>query len=172
VVFDAENDSCDTTVTWSTASEQHCDYFRVDRSYDLQSWEEVALVNGADNSNTQLDYQIVDREFDRNGPVYYRLTQFDTDGTPTTLGTKGIQAACSNNEHPVIYPNPSNGLLNVFTPIGGSITLSDAQGRIIKTETLLEGENILSFENLAPGTYTASILLESGKFYREQWVKM
>lgn len=170
--FDVENFSCETSITWSTASEQHCDYFRIDRSYDLQSWEEIAVVNGADNSSAQLDYQIMDREFDRNGPVYYQLTQFDTDGTPTILGTKGVQAACSNNEHPVIYPNPSSGLLNVFTPIGGSIAVIDIQGRIITTETLLEGENILSFENLAPGTYTASVLLDNGKFYREQWVKM
>lgn len=108
----------------------------------------------------------------RNGTIYYRLTQVDTDGTATVLGSKGIQATCEDNIQPVVYPNPSTGQLNVYSPISGSVTLFDAQGRILKTITLKEGENVLSFDYLASGTYKASIQLDNGKFYREQWVKM
>lgn len=170
--FDVENNGCETQVTWSTASEQHCDYFQIDRSYDMQSWEQVTIVQGANNSTEQLDYQIIDREFNRNGAIYYRLKQFDTDGTATVLGTKGIQAACSENETPVIYPNPSSDFLNVYSPDGGTLTLLDAQGRVVQMEQLAEGENKISFKSLASGTYTASIQLNSGKFYREQWIKL
>lgn len=170
--FDAENEGCETNVTWSTISEQHCDYFIIDRSYDMENWSEVARVSGANNSSEVLQYAIVDREFDRNGAIYYRLTQVDTDGKSSVMGTKGIQVACENNIQPIIYPNPSTGQLNVYTTISGAVTLFDAQGRLLKTEILKEGENILSFDHLASGTYTASILLDNGKFYREQWVKM
>ncbi len=170
--FDVENNACETEVMWSTASEQHCDYFLVDRSYDMETWEQVAIVEGADNSTSQLDYQIVDRDFDRNGAIYYRLTQYDTDGTGTVLGTKGVQTVCSENEVPVIYPNPSDNFLHVYSPSGGVFQMFDAQGRLIRTENLSKGENNMTFQSIASGTYTVSIQLDGGKFYREQWIKM
>lgn len=172
IYFDADNSGCETVVTWSTASEQHCDYYQVERSYDMEMWEHVAIVSGSDNSTTQLDYEIVDREFNQNGAIYYRLTQYDTDGTKTMLGAKGIQAACGENEAPVVYPNPSNSNLNVYTPSAGILTILDAQGRVVRVKELLEGENLIVVNDIAAGTYTASVQLNNGKFYREQWVKM
>lgn len=170
--FNVDNAGCETNISWSTLSEQHCDYFIIDRSYDMEEWEEVTRVSGANNSSQELNYSVVDRAFNRNGAIYYRLTQVDTDGTATVMGTKGIQAACENNAQPIIYPNPSTGQLNVFTTVSGTVTLFDAQGRKITTEILNEGENVLSLDHLASGTYTASILLDNSKFFRDQWVKM
>lgn len=170
--FDTENSGCETNVYWTTLSEQHCDYFLVERSYDLLEWTEVTRVQGANNSEEELEYTIVDRSFERNGVIYYRLTQVDTDGAQTIMGTKGIQAACEDNVQPIIYPNPSNGQLNIYTANSGTVTLYDSQGRIIKIERLKEGENVLSLDHLASGTYTASMELDNGKFFREQWVKL
>lgn len=170
--YDVNNEGCETEIYWSTASEQHCDYFAIDRSYDMENWDELTRVSGANNSSQELHYSTVDRSFDRNGTIYYRLTQVDTDGAATILGTKGIQATCEDNIQPVIYPNPSPGQLNVFTAIAGTVTLYDAQGRILEVIALAEGENTLNMSSLSSGTYVAAIQLDNGKSYREQWVKM
>ena len=66
-------------VEWSTASQMNNDYFNVQKSLDGYEWENKVTVEGAGNSNTQIDYSWVDLN-PSMGVSYYRLKQTDYDG--------------------------------------------------------------------------------------------
>lgn len=68
-------------ITWSTASERDNDYFRVEKSTDGILWFPLADVKGAGNSVETLDYEIKDNDVAEGVIQYYRLKQFDFDGT-------------------------------------------------------------------------------------------
>jgi hypothetical protein len=67
---------------WYTLSERDADYFAVERSTDGKNWQEIGTVNAVGNSTETNTYQLIDVSFSSN-INYYRLLQFDNDGTKT-----------------------------------------------------------------------------------------
>ena len=67
---------------WYTLSERDADYFLIERSTDGKKWTEVGTIDAVGNSTEINEYQLIDVSFasDMN---YYRLVQFDNDGTKT-----------------------------------------------------------------------------------------
>ncbi len=76
-------------LNWTTASETDNDYFIIEHSIDGQNWQEIEKVGGAGNSTTSNYYFISHRNFE-NVINYYRLKQFDYDGSMTTHGIVSI----------------------------------------------------------------------------------
>ena len=74
---------------WSTASEQNNDYFLLERSEDGFNWNNINITNGAENSNTKMDYSFRDFTF-TNKLNYYRLTQVDLNGVSETFNVISI----------------------------------------------------------------------------------
>ena len=66
-------------LTWVTASEDNNDYFNLEKTIDGVYYNNIARINGAGNSNTQLNYEYDDLEITDN-ICYYRLKQTDYDG--------------------------------------------------------------------------------------------
>jgi hypothetical protein len=69
-------------LSWTTATETNSDRFEIERSTDAVNFEFVARADGAGNSSTPSSYEV----WDSNpyfGKSYYRLVQFDYDGTAT-----------------------------------------------------------------------------------------
>lgn len=82
-------------LNWITASEKNNDYFKVERSKDLQSWEYVGEIPGAGTSSFQNEYTLTDDSpFD--GTSYYRLLQYDFDGKETIF--KPIEVKVSDEK--------------------------------------------------------------------------
>lgn len=79
-------------INWTTETETNNDYFVVERSKDLASWEDLAMVYGKGNSTESSAYFHVDRE-PYYGTSYYRLRQVDVDGTRTETAPVTIQFA-------------------------------------------------------------------------------
>lgn len=80
---------------WSTATEHDNDHFTIEKSYDITTWEDLAQVTGAGNSEMTSEYTLVDR-FPRPGLNYYRLSQTDIDGTTVELKTIAVIFGNSN----------------------------------------------------------------------------
>lgn len=72
-------------LNWATASETNNDYYTVARSVDGITYENIATVNGAGNSNNTLDYYFKDTD-PIHGINYYRLIQVDFDGKVNDIG--------------------------------------------------------------------------------------
>ncbi|MEO1714147.1 MAG: T9SS type A sorting domain-containing protein [Bacteroidota bacterium] len=68
---------------WATATETDNEGFMVERSFDGGEFKEMGQIQGAGNSQSELNYSFLDRAPLREnyvGPVYYRLKQMDFDG--------------------------------------------------------------------------------------------
>jgi hypothetical protein len=77
--FNIDKDDGYNHLTWSTASENNNDYFNIEKTIDGVYYNNIATINGAGNSNSQLNYEYDDFEIMDN-ICYYRLKQTDYDG--------------------------------------------------------------------------------------------
>lgn len=96
------------SVTWSTASEHNSSHFMVEKSRDGYTWLLMAQIEGAGNSTSIINYDIIDTD-NANGTIYYRLTQFDFDGASETFNIASVNCGSSElSESLKVYPNPSS----------------------------------------------------------------
>lgn len=131
VDFQATPVGDDVKVSWSTLSERENDFFVVERSSDGLQWTSFEMVQGAGNSNTVRHYETTDSS-PEGTLVYYRLKQFDFDGSvtisdPVSVTRNGFATA-------QMYPNPAENHVQVsasadivsidFVSVTGSIAYS------------------------------------------------
>lgn len=69
------------TVSWKTGSESNTDYFKIERSVNGTDWRHVKDVVAAGNSSSLQTYTVIDSEFEKGVINYYRVSQYDTDGS-------------------------------------------------------------------------------------------
>ena len=67
-------------LNWSTASEENNDYFSIQHSTDGRNFTELGWVEGAGTTFAAQEYHFMHKEAEK-GMNYYRLQQFDFDGT-------------------------------------------------------------------------------------------
>ena len=84
--FDGYKEDDRNVLVWSTASESNSDYYVLERSQDGNIWEYVSNVDAVGNSIEVNKYVYQDSRF--NG--YYRLLQYDMDGSINFLGTLAL----------------------------------------------------------------------------------
>lgn len=67
-------------LTWNTVSEKDASHYKIERRLDDNLWIDLGRVEAVGNSSTNNDYHFVDRN-PAQGTNYYRLLQFDFDGS-------------------------------------------------------------------------------------------
>ena len=148
---------------WITANEINSDYFTIERSTNGNEWEVITLHEAAGNSETVLDYNIID-ETPNNGINYYRLKETDFNGDYFYSNIKFIKVN-TNVAELSIYPNPiiTNATLNysINNDEEFELEITNSVGQVVinKKLTLQKGENTLPFEmeGLNPGNYFLNI---------------
>jgi large repetitive protein len=153
----------DAQLNWSTSMESNNKGFEIQRTVDKTSWTVLGFVAGAGNSETEKDYQYLDKNLPA-GTYYYRLRQVDNDGHSTFSNTQqvtfddGLALDLKQNR-----PNPfnTNTTIDIVIPRGGQVQLMlyDQMGRPIQQ---------LLNEYKAPGTYSIQVNrngLSSGNYY-------
>jgi hypothetical protein len=82
-----------------------------------------------------------------------------------------VQKISENNEAEesfgYIYPNPTNGTLNLPQGISGEYKIFDNIGRLVQAGTI---QSQLNVSGLTKGIYTLQIL-ENGKSYNKKFIK-
>ena len=168
IYFDAfPVDNTYVDISWGTATELNNDYFVLERSANGLSWMEIAQVNGAGNSNTELHYEYSD-DAPLNGTSYYRLTQVDFDAESETFDIEAVDITTVEDGDCVmtVYPNPCNSQCNVvLSECAESATsdivvqVVDASGNVVQQEMPYrnyDGSFTYSIDksnNLKPGIY-------------------
>ncbi|MEQ1743945.1 MAG: S8 family serine peptidase [Saprospiraceae bacterium] len=79
VSFSAEPVDKTTLLYWTTATEQDCAYFEIQRSTDAVLWQAIGKKNCSTSSSQTTDYQFADLS-PATGLNYYRLRQVDVSG--------------------------------------------------------------------------------------------
>jgi hypothetical protein len=144
-------------LSWTTASETNNDYFIIEKSKDAEIFSEIVKINGAGNSDINLNYYFLD-ENPFTELSYYRLKQVDFNGTYSYSKTIAIKSSSSKNEIR-IDPNPATTetIFYFKEEIKGEtkIELLDAQGKIIfkKFEKKEMTSYLLNLESFEKGYF-------------------
>jgi hypothetical protein len=78
--FEATATSYSIDVLWSTATEINNNFFTIERSSDMITWDIIGVVAGAGTTSAVHNYQFADQS-PAAGLTYYRLKQTDFDGS-------------------------------------------------------------------------------------------
>jgi hypothetical protein len=167
ISFDVQPVMENVSVTWATASETNNDYFTVERSIDGINFNPIAEVDGAGNSNTILNYKVMDFE-PYSGLSYYRLKQTDFDGKFEYSEIKAVQFAKPVvGQNWSVYPNPSN-LNGIFINIDKvenemiDVSLVDITGKNVFREKIAsnskDGNYFIDLGNVSTGVYYMTVI--------------
>lgn len=142
-------------IRWETSSEVNNDYFLLERSSDLNQWEPVAKVKGAGNSNSFNYYEWLDKQ-PLNGISYYRLKQFDFDGTASESDIREVyfNSYGFSEQRLLVYPNPSKAEVYVQIDFKANLQLivRNGLGQSVR-QFSSQGFETITLGGLAPGVY-------------------
>jgi len=144
---------------WVTESEVNSDYFKIQRSLDGDNWELLATKDAAGNSSQLLYYHLTD-ENPYPGTSYYRLLQYDLNGSLGTTDMEVVYLDLAGESDFVLFPNPTNSLVTLR---GDLVALSNFQllnmlGQDLRGSIPVydqgDGTVVLDLSNLSSGIYS------------------
>ena len=159
IAFTGDLRSNHVALEWATASETENDYFQVERSTDGYTFEAIAKINGAGDSQQELGYSFDDYEY-ASGINYYRLRQVDYDGTEDFSDVISVDAGEASLALGM-YPNPSSTgevsfrLSRDWNEERVSVEIFNASGQLVH-RTLNPRQGIITDE-LTPGMYAVRV---------------
>ncbi len=155
----------DANLIWTTASEINNKGFEIERSVDGKTFEKVAFVKGAGNSNVKMNYALTDAKafvVANSNVLYYRLKQVDFNGTATYSKIVKVSITAENVNSVLAYPNPFTTDYSVsFTAAKAGVAnmeLVTILGSTVSSVTtdITAGNNVLQINtvaNLETGIY-------------------
>jgi len=175
-------------IDWITSSEINNDYFTIEKSINGITFEEIAKIEGAGNSNNQLSYSYTDED-PFAGNSYYRLKQTDFDGKFERFKLTSVYYDPKTSEAQVncdikVQPNPCPGhclvkLENCENYKGEEISfkLFDIKGNLVQQKVPIRSEDgavsySIDTENyLMPGVYVIDARSQKEKYNQKIIVK-
>jgi hypothetical protein len=174
--FRARQNDKSVLLNWETAQERNNDFYTVSRSADGLNFVEIATVKGSNNTNSNTDYSLNDRE-PLGGLNYYRLEQTDTDGRKLLVSTLVVDV---EKTAPLqIIPNPvtySSFVLHYFVAESQNlqVLIYNNVGQLVQTEQLeaYRGNNnsTIDVARLSSGLYHLVLSSEQGKIQQANFV--
>lgn len=118
ISFDAKYNKPNVTLNWSTVQEKHFSHFVIEQSVDGIHFSELAVVTGAGESDSRLDYQFIDNNIaGKKGLVYYRLVTVDIDNKSSYSSVRIIRLGDDVQKVSITtYPNPVSNELRITVP--------------------------------------------------------
>ncbi|MEO0683514.1 MAG: T9SS type A sorting domain-containing protein [Cyanobacteria bacterium J06649_11] len=150
--FTASPKNKTSVLHWETELEEENYGFFVEHSGDGKSFADIGFVEG---KNQPDNYSFVDTK-PSEGINYYRLRQTDFDGSFEYSGIRSVRF--QNQPQILIYPNPSNGELNITypdQPNSEDLFIYDVNGRLVHSEEA--GVQKLDLSFLSNGLYLVVI---------------
>ncbi|MES2800664.1 MAG: InlB B-repeat-containing protein [Bacteroidota bacterium] len=135
---------------WITASEVNNDYFTLAHSRNGIDWQSIAIIDGAGNSNSHINYAFHHENLDK-GIHYYHLASTDVDGTVYDRGIVAVEVEMTENS----YYNAITQSIELYDDKAVNMYTSD--GKLVLTST---GRTSIPF-NYSTGVYLIQHL-ESG----------
>jgi hypothetical protein len=151
---------------WTTVSEINNDYFIIEKTKDGIEFEFVGEIDGAGNSNMELNYHLLDID-PYTGQSYYRLKQTDFDGEVKYTDLRSIYIGNSSEFSWSLYPNPNDGHFSVIiTGLNNKeivLNVMDITGKLVYTKPIFveAAQQMISIDQmgiLAVGIYTVQLI--------------
>ena len=166
------------SVEWSSASETNNDYFTIERSRNGNSFEVIAIIDGAGTSSTTQYYNWT-CESSLTGINYYRLKQTDFNGQFEYFNSIAVENSCIDTPAELtIFPNPVADDIGIqfFSSNNETVIIEvyDVVGKLIASisSAVLEGDNLftLNIPAIASGIYMLNVKTKS-KFISKKFIK-
>ena len=158
VNFQARIEDGRTKLEWATATEHNSKEFVVECSNKLDTFRTVAVVPAAGNSQATIQYTTEDR-FPMEGITYYRLRMVDLDGSESFSDVVPVEL--SDDERPLIYPNPAHDVVHVRLPHRNwpetRITVRDMLGREVRSVIIEGWLTRITLAGFKRGTYVLEV---------------
>jgi hypothetical protein len=154
ISFKAYPKNGEVKLEWSTSSEFDNAFFTIQRSKDIQGWENIQKIGSSGNSSVTEYYTAYDLT-PYSGTSYYRLMQTDIDGRETYSPIISINLESKTAEISV-YPNPSTDHITISLPAAGNykIALLNSNGQLMNKPVLITGSStVLDVDGLKAGIY-------------------
>ena len=138
---------------WSTSTEINNHHFEILRAQNGKDFELIGTVDGNGTSAERNKYIFYDK-LPLSGMNYYRLVQFDNDGSSEKFGIKQVRFVPSDQN--IIYPNPAIKEATVsFAPGTSLVEITDINGKIIQSLNILPAatQTSIPVHQLPSGTY-------------------
>lgn len=146
---------------WATATETNNSHFEIERSQDGKIFETIGKVFGKGTSLEKNEYEFIDENLSSK-VVYYRLKQFDFDGSFTYSKIIVIKNELKDDLYKVFYaPNSELIVIQRYGLLkeNCNVELFDINGRLIEQTAMTAGTtlNFFKTETLYNGIYIVSM---------------
>ncbi|MEO5571885.1 MAG: T9SS type A sorting domain-containing protein [Bacteroidia bacterium] len=150
----------EVVLNWSTASEENCKSFTVEKSIDNSEFTTLAEVRGSGNTTSAQLYSVTDKN-----PLetinYYRLKQTDFNGSTSIISAVTEVKNCFESDilSVDLFDNPTQPALVVNSPAAENvkITIFNMEGKLINSEkiSITKGFNkiVLNTTQLSSAVY-------------------
>ena len=153
--YSARSEGRSVALAWSTASEQNSDRFELWRSTDGEVYHVIGSVSAAGNSHNAIDYALWDIP-PSGGTWYYKLIQYDLDGT---AHYQGVTAVTIRNEQGLhCHPNPASDNLLIHKGASTSpVIVCDQTGRVLLRSTAVSSTQAIDISDWPNGNYVIAL---------------
>lgn len=159
--FSAQPANGEIVVEWSTAAEINNDFFTIERSTDGNSWEPLAFVNGAGNTNYVIDYTYTDSN-PIEGVSYYRLKQTDFDGQYEYFAPVAVNFSSIVSHTEIIRVVPRAQNMEIWfrnQDPSAVMTVADMQGRILYSRIAPVADFVQQISINLPRNYSGEVVM-------------
>jgi hypothetical protein len=147
-------------LNWTTSLEVDAASFTIEKAGKDQQFSELTSINISGPSNRKKEYSFID-DNPQAGINYYRLVQTDKDGNKEYFEVRKVLDTRSSKTGVVVLPNPIKSDVTAFLNLSKAqtvaITLTDMNGRILKTKTAKYSEGstgvTMATDDLPKGIY-------------------
>ena len=128
--------------------------FDVQRSADGVNWVNIGNVASTGNNNQVNDYAFVDKKPEMLN--YYRLVQTDFEGQQTIFDVRKVDFNSPDQQIIKLYPNPSRGVVELFTESYGTYIVMDIDGKVVCSG---EVDGLVQINDLNIGMYLVQVTM-------------
>jgi len=165
--FTAKRNGATIDLEWETKTEVNNDFFELQKSRDGIDFSAIAKLKGSGTTTHTNTYATVDAE-PYDGINYYRLEQFDFDGSSIYSNVINVDFESSRGTLP--YPNPVIDnyvyLNNAHAKKDATLSVYDVNGSLLLSEIpIVENNQKVDLENLPHGVLLFKIEQEESIEY-------
>lgn len=169
VKFAAGMQECKATLSWKTVEEHNFRHFEVEYSANAHSFEKVGTIAGRNSASGGVytfDY------VQPAGKGYYRLKMVDLDGAAQLSNTIATEADCGAQNTITLYPNPTQGLVEVSNVVSGSILrVYDHTGRLLLSKVAQQAKEKIDLSGFAAGSYALVVINGTEQVFRAKVIR-
>jgi hypothetical protein len=159
---------------WVTSHETTSRSFRIQRSRNAQSWQEIGVIESTGNMSAENIYSFVDNA-PGSGVFFYRLLEYTSFGLYKVSDVKSARIK-ENILTEKIYPNPARDWAQMRFPTLKSTAYLRAynfEGRLLQKRVLQKGavDAQLDLSGWPAGTYIIQVSSEEGVLSQQRLVK-